>query len=57
MSENKMPYTFAVMESEDGTFSCNVICTGFPTYEDAVTFVEIWDSLVNDEKMMSYELH
>ena len=52
-----MPYTFMVMESEDGTFSCKVECTGFPTYEDAVTFVEIWDSLVNDEKMLSYELH
>jgi len=52
-----MPYTFMVLESEDGTFSCNVVCRGFATYEDAVSFVELWDQLVNDEKIYSYELH
>jgi hypothetical protein len=55
--DTKLPYTFMVLESEDGTFSCNVVCKGFPTYEDAVSFVELWDQLVNDEKILSYELH
>ena len=60
MSESdneKLPYTFMVLEASDGTFSCNVMSRGFSTYEDAVSFVELWDQLVNDEKIYSYELH
>ena len=53
----KLPYTFMVLEAEDGTYSCNVVCRGCSTYEDAVSFVELWDQLVNDEKIYSYELH
>jgi hypothetical protein len=53
----KLPYTFMVLEAADGTYSCNVVCRGFSTYEDAVSFVELWDQLVNDEKIYSYELH
>ena len=53
----KLPYMFTVLESEDGTFSCNILCRGFPSYEDAVAFIELWDTMVNDEKLISYELH
>ena len=55
--ETKLPYMFTVLESEDGSFSCNILCRGFPTYEDAVAFIELWDTMVNDEKLISYELH
>ena len=55
--ETKPPYMFTVLESADGTFSCNILCRGFPTYEDALTFIEMWDAMVNDERLVSYELH
>jgi hypothetical protein len=55
--DTKVPYMFTVLESEDGTFSCNILCRGFPSYEDAVSFIEMWDAMVNDEKIISYELH
>ena len=54
---NEMPYTFMVLESEDGTFSCNVVCRGFSTYEDAVYFIELWDAMINQDKIISSELH
>jgi len=55
--ETKLPYMFTVLESEDGSFSCNILCRGFPTYEDAVAFIKLWDIMVNDERLISYELH
>jgi hypothetical protein len=55
--DTQLPYTYMVLEAQDGTFTCNVMCRGFSTYEDAVFFIELWDVMVNQDKAASTQLH